>query len=146
MATVPSIQATDVPATAIPAQAIRCSCYSTTVAAASNTQGTEMQYSVLDHPPVTEAMMMDLQQPLAMQSPRSTHTVSSNSATAGPSRHTAETPDQLYVHQPNSRQTNWGKLKEQAQKDCSKRREVLIVVNPDARICCCCDSNKKTTR
>ena len=144
MATVPSTQATDVPtdvpATATPAQAIDAAA---TALPASNTQGTEMQYSVLDHPPATEAMTMDPQQPLVVQSPRSTHTVSSNSATAGPSRHTAETPDQSYVHQPNSRQTNWGKLKEQAQKDRSKRREVLIAVNPDARICCRRDSNKK---
>jgi hypothetical protein len=151
---VPSAQATDVTAAA---QAI-----DTAAAAppASNTQDTEMQSTNLDqpvafitvnggllststatpeHPPATEAMTMDPQQPLAMQPPRANAQTVSSSTSAGQSRHTAETPP--------SRRTNWGKLKEQARKDRSKGREVLIAVNPNACFCFPRDSNEvKFTR
>lgn len=52
------------------------------------------------------------------------------------SGHTAETPDRSFGPQPNSRRTNWGKLKEQASRDNSKRRVVLNAVN--SNICFCC--------
>jgi hypothetical protein len=140
--TAPSAQATHAPAQAVDTGA--------TVLPASNTQDAEMQPTVFDqlaaittanegllstNASTTPPEHMAPQQPLDMQPPRSTHTASSNSATAGQSRHTAETPDQ-------SRRTNWGKLKEQARKDRSKRREVLIAVNPDACFCCPRDSNE----
>ena len=84
------------------------------------------------------AMTMDTQ-PLA----RPTYTVSSSSTAVAQSRHTTETPDRSIKHQPNSRRTNWKKLKEQASRDQSKRRETLIAVNPDACFCCSLISNKK---
>jgi hypothetical protein len=79
----------------------------------------------------TQATPADTVATTAMQPPRPTHTVSSNSASVAQSRHAAETPDPSFVHRPNSR-TNWKKLKEQASRDQSKRREVLIAVNSDA--------------
>ena len=100
-----------------------------------------------EHPLSTEAMTMDPQQPLAMQPPGPMHTVSSNSTTIAQSKHTAETSDRLFVHQTNSRRTNWRKLKELASMDRSKRRDVLIAVNSDTSFCCSLDSNKgKSTR
>jgi hypothetical protein len=50
------------------------------------------------------------------------------------------------VHQPNSKRTNWRKLKEQAQKNRSKKREVLIEVNPDACFCPLDSNEEKSTR
>ena len=66
------------------------------------------------------AITMDTQ-PLAMQFTRPTYTASSSSAA-----------DAQPKHQPNSRRTNWKKLKEKASKDQSKGRKVLIAVNLEA--------------
>lgn len=87
------------------------------------------------HPLATEAMMVDPQQSVSVQSPRSTHAVPSNSATAGQSRHAVEPQDQSFIQPSNPRQTNWGKLREQTRKDRSKNRVVLSAVNPDACFC-----------
>jgi hypothetical protein len=134
--TTPSAQATDVAATATPARGVDTPA---TVLPASDTQDTEMQNTGSEqpdfaneggpgHPATTEAMSRDQElEPLSMQPPRHMHT---DSSSAGQSRQTAEILYQSHVHQPHSGRTNWGKLKEQAQKDRSKRREVLIAVNP----------------
>jgi hypothetical protein len=143
MATMSSTQASDIPAPATPAQAIDTAAI---VLPGSNTQDTEMQDTVLNQlaavTTANESFLTVLEPPLAMQPPRHTHT---DSSSAGPSRHTAEIPDQSHVHQPHSGQTNWRKLKEQARKDRLKRREVLIAVNPKAFIWCPRDSNKENS-
>jgi hypothetical protein len=129
MATVPA-QATDIPATPTPAQAVDTA---PTAPLALNAQDTEMHDRVFDQPVAITAReysptMVTDPEPLGMQPPRPRHRVSSNSATAGQSSLTAETP-----HQPR---TNWGKLREQAQRDRSKRRKILTAVNPGACFCC----------
>ena len=119
MATVQA-QATDILTTPTPAQAVDTA---PTVPLALNAQDTEMHDRDFDQPVAITAreysptMVMD---PEPLSPPRPTHTVSSNSATADQSSLTEETP-----HQPR---TNWGKLRDQAQRDCSKRRKVLTMV------------------
>jgi hypothetical protein len=70
----------------------------------------------------TDAMTMGTQphaQPLA-----------SSSTTVAQSRHITEIPDRI-SERPKSGGTSWEKLKEQASRDRSKKREVLIAVNSD---------------